>query len=213
MSKENEKTIEVYERFGQNYLKRNSDDVKNNPKAKKDDDRQKELLKKFTDGLPKDAKIFEVGSAGGKDADFIRSLGYTNVTVSDVADFFLRELEKKGLSPIKFNLITDEFGDKYDFILCWAVLVHFTKAEAKEAIRKMFKALNDGGRIALAVKHKEGHEEEWEDYQGRIGAKRFFSYWQKDELEQCLEECGFKNVQIAKHGGARACWLNCCAEK
>lgn len=91
--------------------------------------------------------------------------------------------------------------------------MHFTKAEAKEAIRKMFKALNDGGRIALCVKHKEGHEEEWADFQGKIGAKRYFSYWKKDELEQCLEECGFKNIQIAKHGGARACWLDCYAEK
>ena len=213
MSKENEKTIEVYEEFGGKYLERNEEAIKNNPRAKKDDEQQKELLKTYMEGLPRDAKIFEVGSAGGRDAKYLHSLGYNNITVSDVADYFLKRLESEGFTPVRFNLIKDDFDDKYDFILCWAVLVHFTKDEAKTAILKMSEALKTGGRIALCVKHKEGCKEDWGDFYGQIGAKRYFSYWDKDELERCMERSGFKNIKIQQYGGARACWLQCCAEK
>lgn len=213
MSKENEKTIEVYEKFGDKYLERNRNAVKNDIQAKKDSMRQKELFKTYTKGLPKDAKIFEIGSAGGRDAKYLQSLGFKNIVVSDVANYFLNKLKDEGFSPIKFDLINDEFDNKYDFILCWAVLVHFTKDEAKNSIKKIHEALNGSGRVALCVKHKEGHEEEWADHQGQIGAKRYFSYWNKDELEDYMKETGFKNIEIRQHGGARACWLECYAEK
>ncbi len=213
MSKENAETIEVYEKFGDKYLERNRIALINDAQARKDDEKQKELIRTFVDGLPKDAKIFEVGSAGGRDAKFLRELGYTNITVSDVANYFINQLKNEGFSPVKFNLIEDEFDDKYDFILCWAVLVHFKKDEAIASIRKMYDALNDGGRVALCVKHKEGHTEDWSDFQGQIGAKRYFSYWNQDELEKCLTEAGFKNLKIQQYGGARACWIQCCAEK
>ena len=164
-------------------------------------------------GLPKDAKIFEIGSAGGRDAKYIQSLGYTNLITSDIVDYFLRRLQLAGLSPQKFNLIADDFADSYDFILCWAVLVHLTKDEVKAAINKMYRALNNRGRIALCVKHKEGREEEWTDFQNLLGAKRYFSYWDRDEIADYLRSAGFKNVDVEQYGGARACWLDCYAEK
>lgn len=213
MSKENEKTIEVYEQFGDRYLSRNKNDIETNLKAKSNNDRHVEQLKKFLDGLSKDAKIFEIGSAGGRDTKIIQSFGYKNIVVSDVANYFLNLLRKEGFSPIKFNLITDEFLEKYDFIYCWAVLVHFTKDKAKTAIKKMFDALNDSGRLALCVQCRDGVEEDWADRDGRIGAKRYFSYWTKDELYECMKEADFSNIEIESHEGTRSCWLECCAER
>ncbi len=213
MSKENSDTIEVYEKFGDNYLSRNRSDTANDPKAAQDDAYQKEYIAKHTADLPKTAKIFEIGSASGRDAKTLQQLGFTNVTVSDVADFFIDHLKKEGFAPLKFNLITDEFPDSYDLIFCWAVLVHFKKPEVADAIQKIYAALNDSGRFIFSVKHKAEHEEEWADYKGKIGAKRYFSYWDKDEIENLLRNAGFKNVEIVQYGGARACWLQCCADK
>lgn len=213
MSKENEETIKIYEKFGDKYLERNKKAIDNDSRAKIEDELQKELFKTYVNGLPKDSKIFEVGSASGRDAKTLRGLGYTNIVVSEVVDFFLKKLRDEGFSPIKFNLITDDFSDKYDFILCWAVLVHFTKAEAKDSIRKMYEALNDGGRVALCVKYKDGCKEEWDDFQGQIGAKRYFSYWTKNELEDCLRQTGFKKINLQQYDGVRSGWLRCCAEK
>ena len=137
MSKENEQTIEVYEQYGQKYLDRNSADIINNSKAKRDDERQIELFKNYTQGFSSEATIFEVGSASGRDARTLMRLGFHNITVSDVAEFFIDYLKKNGFSPIKFNLITDDFPSKYDIILCWAVLVHFKKDEAIKSIKKL----------------------------------------------------------------------------
>lgn len=213
MSRENELTIEVYEKYGDKYLARNMTDLENNPKAKRDNEKQARLLEKYTQGLPPNAPIFEVGAGSGRDAKTLIDLGFRNVMVSDAANFFIRHLSEIGLSPIKFNLITDEFPGKYAVIICWAVLVHFTKPEALAAIRKMHDALNPGGRLLLSVKHKDKHDEGWDDYQNRIGAKRYFTYWDQDVLERALREVGFAQVSIEQQGGARACWLNCCAVK
>lgn len=213
MSKENEKTIEVYEKFGDKYLSRNKNDIKNNLKAKNNNNRHIEQLKKYLDGFSKGTKIFEVGSASGRDAKIIRSFGYKNVVVSDVVNYFLNLLKEEGFSPIKFNLITDEFLEKYGFIYCWAVLVHFTKDEAKMAIKKMFNALDNGGRLALCVQYRDGVKEDWVDRDGKIGAKRYFSYWTKNELYKYMKEVGFNNIKIESHEGTRSCWLECCADK
>ena len=206
MSTENDKTIEVYEKLGQNYLDRNKNDMATNPRYLADVQRHREYLAKITANLPKNAKIFEVGSASGRDAKTLQSLGFTDITTSDVADFFIKNLQKEGFSPVKFNLISDSFPDSYDFILCSAVLVHFKKDEAKAAIAKIFGALKPGGIVALSVKHKDGHTEEWQ-YDDQIGAERYFSYWNKDELENCFKDCGFADITIEQQGGARACWL------
>lgn len=212
MSTENDKTIEVYEKLGQNYLDRNKKDLETNPRYKADIERRRLYVENITKDLPRDAKIFEVGSASGNEIKTLQSLGFTNITPSDVADFFIRHLRSEGFSPIKFNLITDEFPDSYDFIRCSAVIVHFKKGEAKAAIVKMYSALNPNGICSFSVKHKESHDEEWK-YDDDIGAERYFSYWKKDELENFVKECGFTNIDIEQQGGARSCWLACTAKK
>lgn len=213
MSRENSETIEVYEKYGDKYLERNAKDIINNPKAKADNDEQIRRIKRYLVGLDKNAKIFEIGSASGRDAKTFQSFGYQNIIVSDAANYFLDILKKEGFSPLKFNLITDDFDNKYDFVFCWAVLVHFKKDEAKTAIKKIFNALNDNGRIALCVKRKEKFEENWDDFGGKIGAKRYFSYWDKNELLDCMKKTGFKNILIETTDGARSNWLECYAEK
>ena len=75
----------------------------------------------------------------------------------------------------------------------------------------MFNALNPNGICSLSVKHKEGCSEEWKD--DDIGAERYFSYWNKDELENFVKECGFTDIDIEQQGGARSCWLACTAKK
>jgi len=200
MSTENHKTLEAYEQYADKYLEQDSS---NADKLKQD------MLKKCLVDIPKDAKIFEVGSAGGKDAEFFRSLGYKNIAVSDVPSHFLKVLKKKDFSPIKFNLIKDEFPDKYDFIYCWAVLMHFTKEEARSAVRKMYGALNSDGKILMCVKTSEDEKEEWANFQNEKQAKVYFSFWEEKELRNYLNEVGFCDIKIWRYGN----WLDCLAKK
>ncbi len=201
VSKENEETLEAYEKYADQYLSREKDE-----NAEK---QRQEMMKECLAGVSKDAKIFEVGAADGKDAAYFKSLGYENVTVSDATDAFLRVLEEKGFSPLKFNLIEDNFPDDYDFIMCWAVLMHLTKEEAKAAIQKMFNALNDGGKLLTCLKTSELQDEEWKQADFQEEAKLYFSFWSEDELRSFLEEIGFRKIKIWGYES----WIDCLAEK
>ena len=72
---------------------------------------------------PKGAKIFEIGSADGVNAKYIKDLGY-NITASDVTKDFIYETKSKGLDTIEFNVLEDDFKEKYSAVFCWRVLVH-----------------------------------------------------------------------------------------
>lgn len=74
MSKENEKTIEVYKKKASVYLATTVEhDNLDLDKAK----RKREKLEKFIDEsiglLPKDAKILEIGSGDGTNATYIKN--------------------------------------------------------------------------------------------------------------------------------------------
>ena len=88
MSKENELTIEVYEKYGDKFLDRNAEDIKNNQRTRMNNSRYMRQLEKYLHGLSKNPKILEIGSASGKDVKAIQALGYTNITVSDVTNYF-----------------------------------------------------------------------------------------------------------------------------
>lgn len=211
MSRENEETVEVYEKIGDEYCRVHSRDY--DEKARLYYEHQRGNLKKYTVGLPKSAKIFEVGSAGGRDVEILQGLGFENIVASDTVNCFLRHLKRKGYKPIKFNLLEDEFGEEYDFILCWAVLVHFTKDEAREAIQKMYDVLVGGGRIALSLKLMNEKETEWAEHRHKYQAERFFSYWTVNELTEVLNSVGFRDIEIELDRRGNSCWLECYAKK
>ncbi|MCL2451677.1 class I SAM-dependent methyltransferase [Candidatus Saccharibacteria bacterium] len=135
----NQKTIQVYEDCAQEYIARSE--------AKKIHLSAPWITRSLA-GLPKNAKLFEIGSATGREARLIRSLGY-NIQVSDAPSAFVDYLTTIGLDPIQFDLMTDQFPDTYNYILAKATLVHFSHKEVKAALKKVFGALSGGGAIRV----------------------------------------------------------------
>ena len=203
MGKENEKTVNSYEKYANEYINQSVADF-NDDKTKQ----KHNMLGNCLRGVPKSGKLFEIGSGSGEDATYIQSLGYNNLTVSDVADSFINILRKKGFSPIKFNLLKDAFPEQYDFIYCWAVLMHFTKAEAKGSIKRIYNSLTDGGKVLLCVKSSRDKTTEWKKL-GEEDGEIFFSFWSKDELELFLNQVGFKKIEVWEYGD----WIDCLAER
>ncbi|MBR4672650.1 MAG: class I SAM-dependent methyltransferase, partial [Bacilli bacterium] len=143
MSIQNKKTLEAYQKAAKNYLESSKIVAKEYKESAKEYKKKVNLFIKETfKELPKGSKILEVGSADGENAKYIEKLGY-NVTASDVADDFLKAIKDNGLEPIKFNLLTDKFKDKYNAIFCWRVFVHFTKEDSLKALKRSYDALND----------------------------------------------------------------------
>ena len=203
MSIENEKTINSYEKYAKEYVNQKNADSDDNIIKQKH-----AMLNNCLKGVPKSGRLFEIGSGSGEDAAYIQSLGYSNLIVSDVADSFINILRKKGFSPIKFNLLKNDFPEKYDFIHCWAVLMHFTKKEAGESIKKIYNSLIDGGKVLFCVKTSKDKAEGWKRLSEKDG-EIYFSFWSKDELELFLNQVGFKKIEIWGYGD----WIDCLAER
>ncbi|MCL2280698.1 class I SAM-dependent methyltransferase [Candidatus Saccharibacteria bacterium] len=178
----NQKTLMTYTRESvKSYVKNNKNRLP----------QEVEWVKRSFMNLPKNAKMFEIGSGDGCFAKMINSLGY-NIQVSDAPDAFIEHLSDIGLDPIKFNWMTDEFPKTYDYILAHAVLVHFSHDEVKLLLKKTFDALRGGGRFVFSVKKGEG--EGWVD--NYLGVERYFSYWSADDIEQATREAGFSEVEL-----------------
>lgn len=219
MSAENQQTLEVYEQHADVYVKGGRQRLAHDPEhmAKKRQNLQNWLQEALV-GVPKTAELFEFGSGEGDDVALFEALGY-QITPSDAPESFLEIMREKGLKPVKFNVLTDEFPGQYDGIYSLRVLVHFTKDDAKQAFAKVFRALKPGGRYIFNALNSAGHHdlsEEWADFAGdyAMGVKRYFKYWREDELASLLEQTGFKIRQMFPDGGSNGNeWFYVVAEK
>jgi SAM-dependent methyltransferase len=54
-----------------------------------------EWLERATAGLPPDARIFDVGSGAGQDADYLKKLGFENIVLSDAVEPFIEFLKQR----------------------------------------------------------------------------------------------------------------------
>lgn len=153
------------------------------------------VLKEWIDGalanLQKDATILEIGTAFGRDADYIESQGYT-INRTDAAKGFVELLQSQGHNARVLNILTDSINQTFDMIFADAVFLHFTEDELHGVLDKVHAALTQGGILAFSVKQGEG--EEWSDE--KINSPRYFKYWQADAIRQMLEAHNFGDIEI-----------------
>lgn len=202
MSATNDDTIKAYDYGVQAYFDQSPQKVTG---------RIKEWIDSALSGLSKSAKIFEIGSGTGKDADYIQSLGY-NMQLSDGSKGFVEYLRSKGKEAKQFNVLHDEFDDRYSLVVADAVLLHFTEDELKKILKKINNALEDQGRLAITLKQGDGEFTE----DKKLGSVRYFHLWQPEEISSIMKSCGFEisyNKSIADSREGKPGWMTIIAEK
>ena len=205
MSVENNKTLEVYQKTAKKYI-----EISNEVNSSKTDKKilKKEklhlFLKETFNNMSNNSNVFEIGSAEGENAKYIQSLGF-KIVASDVADDFIIELKKRGLNAIKFNVLEDDFPEKYGCVFCWRVFVHFTKDDVKLVLNKVYSTLSDNGIFIFNVMNKDikNISNEWIDFPGEynIGMERYYNYFSQFEIDQLIDETNFKMISFHKEGG------------
>lgn len=205
MSIENKKTVEIYERKAATYLKTTIEHDKLDPeKAKRKKEKLQNFIKENLEQLKKGSKVFEIGSADGENAKYIESLGY-NVTASDIADAFIDETKSKIENTIKFNVLEDDFKDKYSAVLAWRVFVHFTKEDLDITLNKVYRALENGGIFIFNIMNRETKacDEEWVDFPNEyhMDAERYYKYYKKEEVDSLISKTDFKVKSFHMEGG------------
>jgi len=220
MSIENAKTLEIYEKSFQSYFDgtdRRAKSIGEKIAVEKFNKECQFWLDGFS-ALPNAATILEIGSANGAGAKALIEHGYA-ATASDTVQGFLDEIKRNGLTPIKFNVLTDRLSRKYHGCLAWHVFVHFTKEDAKVALLNIYDLLYPGGRLVFDVQNssaKHNKDSEWIDYDGdyHMGAKRFFQYYTKDDIEYIIKNAGFNIVKlIERESDSGINWFRLVVEK
>lgn len=206
MSIENEKTLEVYAKKAKTYLKSSIKHDNLEPeKAKQKREQLEKFMKTNIETLPKGAKVFEIGSGDGTNAKYIEKLGY-EITASDIAEDFIHSIKSKGLKTIKFNILENEFKEKYSAIFCWRVFVHFTKNDALKVLKKVYDILEKDGLFIFNAINREIRDvdEEWVDFPNEyhMGAKRYYQYFKEEELNEIINKMGYKIYNFHKEGGS-----------
>lgn len=206
MSKENEKTLKIYDEKAGTYLATSITHDNIDPeKAKRKSDKLHKFITTNIGTLPKGSKVFEFGSGDGVNAKYIVDLGY-KVTASDVAEDFINAIKSKGVNTIKFNVLEDNFDEKYSGIFAWRVFVHFTKEDALKVLEKTYEALEDNGLFVFNVMNREGKnvDEEWVDFSNEyhMGAERYYKYFSEEDMNEIITKTGFKVYDFHKEGGS-----------
>jgi predicted TPR repeat methyltransferase len=136
-------------------------------------------------------KILEIGSAFGRDAEFMQALGYSP-TLTDAFDAAVEYLHSNGHEATKLNVLTDKLEDEYKVIIACAVFLHFTEDEFRDVLMKLSDHIERDGVLAFSVKNGEG--EEWSDE--KMGAPRYFHYWNPQKIQPLLEESGYEVLNL-----------------
>lgn len=205
MSIENKKTVEIYEEKAATYLKTTIEhDKLDEEKAKRKKEKLQNFIKENLEQFKKGSKVFEIGSADGENAKYIKELGY-NITASDIADAFINEAKSKIENTIKFNVLEDDFKDKYSAVFAWRVFVHFTKEDLDITLNKVHKALENGGIFIFNIMNRETKacDEEWVDFPNEyhMDAERYYKYFLKDEVDSLISKTDFKIKSFHMEGG------------
>ena len=212
MSIENKKTVEIYEEKAATYLKTTIEhDKLDEEKAKRKKEKLQNFIKENLEQFKKGSKVFEIGSADGENAKYIKELGY-NVTASDIADAFIDETKSKIENTIKFNVLEDGFKDKYSAVFAWRVFVHFTKEDLDITLNKVYKALENGGVFIFNIMNRETRDcdEEWVDFPNEyhMNAERYYKYFSEKEVNELIQKTNFKINSFHKEGGeSKNKWL------
>ncbi len=137
----NDKTLNSYELGINEYI---------NGTAPETSGHIKSWINDFLKLLPTNPSIVEIGSAFGRDAQYIESCGFS-VERTDATLGFVTFLNNKGYPAYSFNILKDHFSSSYDLIFANAVFLHFTPEELEGVLKKVHASLNVNGILAFTI--------------------------------------------------------------
>lgn len=160
--------------------------------------------------IPNGGKVLELGSAFGRDAEYIQGKGF-QITCSDAVPNFVKLLKDKGFDARLLNALKNDMGSGYDMVFANAVLLHFTHEQTAKVLDKVHAALNNNGIFAFSVKRGDG--DKWTEE--KLGAPRYFYYWQPEPLKKLVAKHGFEWLSMSEGHSAHnnADWLRIIARK
>lgn len=155
-----------------------------------------ESILRFVKLLPSKAKIIDIGSGSGRDAKIFTHLGVEVIGIDFCTN--LIQHARKYAPDVAFHIMDIEsISFPYaSFDGSWAgcSLTHIPKKNITTVLKKIYLILKDNSYFYLTIKKGTGEALEKDTRYGDF--KKFWSYFEKDELKKILEESGFNILEL-----------------
>lgn len=145
--------------------------------------------------------VLEIGSGPGRDADYLETRG-VQVIRTDATPAFVDRLREAGHDARLLDARTDPLGGPYQGIFANAVLLHLSRDQFGDLLRRARAATVPGGVLAFTL--KEGDGEAWSEH--KLGVPRHFTYWREPAVRAALARAGWPEILI-EHVAGRENWL------
>ncbi|MET9311025.1 methyltransferase [Kribbella sp. NPDC003505] len=172
----NARTLRMYEHYASEYALLIGD--------LPDPDRSQWLVR-LRGAVGNGARVLEVGSGSGCDADYLESLG-CHVRRTDATQAFVDIQSQRGHQADLLDVIADDLvlagQPRYDAIVAMCVLVHVDRPLLPDVLAKILAALRPGGLFLVSMREGVGDE---------ISSICFTSQWRPGEFERLSLDAGF----------------------
>lgn len=168
----------------------------------------KEWLDLFASLIPDEGKVFEIGSATGRDARYLSAKGF-HVTCADVIPDALKQLSEQGFETVEYDFRNDldpEWIGNFDGVLANASLLHAPQPIFENALGNVALILRAGGVFAFSLKIGEGEEITLE----KMDAPRYFNYHSEPEIRRILTNLSFEILSLSNAEQGK--WLHVVAK-
>lgn len=141
--------------------------------------------------IGRSSKIIEIGAGTGNVSRYLKSKGYSNISVGEMHSNGLRYAKSYGIDECyQFDLLRSPFENEFDTICMFDVLEHIE--EDYKALSNAHLMLKKSGYIVLTVP---AHDWLWNRDDSIVGHKRRYT---KKELVSKLETSGF-DIKISRY--------------
>lgn len=136
-------------------------------------------------------KIVDIGSGPGRDGMLLQKAG-KEVFCVDASEAMVKLSSERGLKSVLAGFDKLPFEDEsFDGAWSYTALLHIPKNSIGVPLGEISRVLKPSGVFALGL--IEGDAEEYKESMG-VGMPRWFSFYQKDEIENLCREHGFELV-------------------
>ncbi|OGY96613.1 MAG: hypothetical protein A2543_00120, partial [Candidatus Komeilibacteria bacterium RIFOXYD2_FULL_37_8] len=175
-----QQTINTYNRMSQEYDDETADFWERFPRT---------FLDKFI--KLSGNKILDVGSGPGRDGLILQQAG-KNVVCVDASAAMVKLSSDRGLNSIVASFDNLPFeNNSFDGVWSYTALLHIPKKSIDTPLQEIFRIIKPSGIFALGL--IEGDTEGYKE-SSEVTMPRWFSFYQKDEVENLCQKHGFELV-------------------